>query len=88
MDYIGTNCPVCEEAFKQGDDIVVCPECGTPHHRHCYESVNHCVFQDKHREGFDYNAVAFGRTNTDNTENNNENQQANNDACICPRCKA
>jgi len=40
--YIGHPCVVCEEVFKEGDDIVVCPDCGTPHHRACYEKLGHC----------------------------------------------
>lgn len=35
--YENQKCPVCGVAFKSGDDIVTCPECGTPHHRQCYE---------------------------------------------------
>ena len=85
MDFLNTECPVCQETFKDGDDIVVCPECGTPHHRECYEKINHCANADKHDEGF-----VFEKTNA---ENNNENSEAetdkteNKDAVICPRCK-
>ena len=28
--YTGNHCPVCEQAFTDEDDIVVCPDCGTP----------------------------------------------------------
>lgn len=28
MNYKGVSCPVCGQEFKEGDDIVVCPECG------------------------------------------------------------
>ena len=31
--YNNCVCPVCKKQFEDGDDIVVCPECGTPHHR-------------------------------------------------------
>ena len=41
---------VCKQPFKDGDDIVVCPQCGAPYHRSCYSSVGHCVMQDKHGE--------------------------------------
>ena len=30
MDYRGQHCPICGKEFCDGDDIVVCPECGTP----------------------------------------------------------
>lgn len=51
-DYTGCECPVCHQAFTQTDDIVVCPECGTPYHRACYEKTGHCVFEDKHGTDF------------------------------------
>lgn len=42
-NYIGTRCIVCNEKFKDDDDIVVCPECGTPYHRECYKKEGKCV---------------------------------------------
>ena len=30
MDFLGKKCPVCSKNFHEDDDIVVCPECGTP----------------------------------------------------------
>ena len=54
MDYIGKKCPVCDKYFHADDDIVVCPECGTPHHRECYENLGHCVNKELHAEGYDY----------------------------------
>ena len=42
MDYIGEICPVCGKSFTADDDIVVCPDCGTPHHRECYKTENKC----------------------------------------------
>lgn len=52
MDFYKYKCPVCEKQFTKNDDIVVCPECGAPHHRECYEKEEHCFFEDKHLEGF------------------------------------
>lgn len=50
-NYIGNKCPVCGEAFVEGDDIVVCPECGTPHHRACYAKDNKCANEKNHGTG-------------------------------------
>lgn len=47
-------CPVCKKAFEEEDDIVVCPECGTPHHRDCYNMTGHCVNKSLHKVGYDY----------------------------------
>ncbi|MBQ7133223.1 MAG: DUF2628 domain-containing protein [Ruminococcus sp.] len=54
MDYIGNKCPVCDKYFHANEDIVVCPECGTPHHRECYNEKSKCFYADKHKDGFDY----------------------------------
>lgn len=43
MDFIGEKCVACGEVFIEGDDIVVCPECGSPHHRECYKAENKCA---------------------------------------------
>lgn len=49
MDYTGKKCPICSEKFKAADDIVVCPKCGAPYHRSCYEREGKCIFLDLHR---------------------------------------
>ncbi len=54
MDYIGHICPVCNKRFHADDDVVVCPECGTPHHRDCYEQLGHCANVERHAQGYDY----------------------------------
>lgn len=51
MNYIGIKCPVCHRPFEAGDDIVVCPICGAPYHRHCYEQAGKCLFEEKHAAG-------------------------------------
>ncbi len=52
MDYTNRICSVCGNAFGKDDDIVVCPECATPHHRECWFKNGFCVNSDKHAEGF------------------------------------
>ncbi len=74
MDYYKMNCPVCSKPFEQGDDVVVCPECGAPHHRECYENLGHCFHEDKHSDSFSYK----GEKSTNN---------ASSDKSICPECK-
>ena len=48
-------CPVCKERFTDTDDVVVCPECGTPHHRACYNASGSCGVGGYHAEGFVWN---------------------------------
>lgn len=54
-EFLDKLCPVCKTAFKQGDDIVVCPICGTPHHRACYAIKNECGVEEYHAKGFVWN---------------------------------
>ncbi|HIW74484.1 MAG TPA: DUF2628 domain-containing protein [Firmicutes bacterium] len=41
-------CPVCGKPFVSGDDVVVCPLCGAPHHRECYKKIGRCAFASAH----------------------------------------
>ena len=45
-------CPVCRRPFTENDDIVVCPVCGTPHHRACYNEKGGCGVEEWHASGF------------------------------------
>ena len=54
--YIGAECPVCHQRFTAEDDIVVCPECGTPHHRACWAQLGHCANEEMHGKDFNYEA--------------------------------
>ena len=62
--YGGSSCPVCSKPFNEKDDIVVCPDCGTPHHRECYRSLGHCAAADKHGTGEFWQPPQTERTNT------------------------
>ncbi len=53
--YDNQKCPVCGVLFKEGDDVVTCPSCGTPHHRECYEKHGRCANESLHIKGFVYN---------------------------------
>lgn len=48
MKYEGVVCPICNSAFDENSDVVVCPECGTPFHRDCYNEIGHCMYELKH----------------------------------------
>ena len=92
MDYIGYKCQVCDNEFVKGDDIVVCPECGTPHHRECYSNLGHCVNESKHSQGYDYLAD-IEKQKEDNITEESElitckvcGAKNPNDAFFCSRC--
>lgn len=54
MDYKKELCPICLKEFAEGDDIVVCPECGTPHHRECWKENGCCANTANHGENFEW----------------------------------
>ena len=47
--YTGEECLMCKKRFTDNDDVVVCPECGTPYHRECYAKEGHCVNEALHK---------------------------------------
>lgn len=51
INYTGSTCLICNEKFKNGDDIVVCPDCGTPYHRSCWAKENRCINTTLHETG-------------------------------------
>lgn len=54
MKYTNQKCQICNAKLLEGDDVVICPECGAPYHRECYKSSGHCAYEDKHAEGFEF----------------------------------
>ena len=54
MKYTGSVCDGCGLVLKEDDDVVVCPECGTPQHRECYKKENRCVNYHRHSENFEW----------------------------------
>lgn len=54
MKYTGVKCPVCHEVFDDESDVVVCPECGMPHHRSCYAEKGECAFEANHKDNFTF----------------------------------
>ncbi len=55
--FHGTRCISCGELFSDGDDIVVCPECGTPYHRECYQKEGSCINIALHESGQSWQPV-------------------------------
>ena len=51
QEYLNQPCIVCGETFGEQDDIVTCPECGTPYHRACWKQAGKCVNTELHEQG-------------------------------------
>lgn len=49
--YTGSQCIICQNLFQDSDNIVVCPDCGTPYHRSCWDSVSRCINTPLHAVG-------------------------------------
>ena len=81
--YEDLSCPVCGKAFTADDDIVVCPECGLPHHRACWRIDNRCHAHADHGTERQWSresaAKETGRKATTPIEEPKNSQ-------VCPRC--
>lgn len=52
MRFKDVQCVSCKNIFTEEDDVVVCPTCGSPHHRACWLNKGDCENKDLHSEGF------------------------------------
>lgn len=52
MRYKDVQCVCCGNKFTDSDDVAVCPECGSPHHKSCYNENGRCFNSEKHKDGF------------------------------------
>ena len=52
--YEGVNCPYCGKPLTETDEIAVCPECGTPHHRECYLEHGECASLSLHSDTYEW----------------------------------
>ncbi len=75
-DFTGKQCIACNEHFKVGDDIVVCPDCGTPYHRACYNEHGECINYTLHESGESWREAEQEKKAEFSTE----------EAIKCPRC--
>ena len=78
MNYTNEICSVCKEKFSENDDIVVCPVCGSPHHRECYKMKERCENEEFHSSGF--------RWKKENHEINNPENKHQMEVVFCENC--
>lgn len=79
MNYIGEECFGCKQTFGEDDDVVVCPECGTPYHRVCYKEFGECVNHQLHESGQSWSRSSEQKSKTE------ESPSA--PRTICPKCQ-
>ena len=59
MDELkNVKCGLCNNFFKDNDDVVFCPDCGAPAHRSCWQREGECVYADRHGSGFRWSSPA------------------------------
>lgn len=63
FDYTGYECKSCGEKFTDGDDIVVCPDCGTPYHRECYNREGQCINTELHQKNVSWKSEQAANDN-------------------------
>ncbi len=83
------ECPVCHEHFKDDDDIVVCPVCGAPHHRECWNKTGHCQYESTHGTPEQWKRPEKPEPEPQKNENNSSENNTNqaDSRIICPRCR-
>lgn len=79
--YTGYTCAVCNQVFTDTDDVVTCPDCGTPFHRACYEKTGHCLFENQHGTMAPWTAENHVR---EGGESSADSSMEN--GIICPKC--
>lgn len=83
MNYIGEECFSCGKKFEKDDDVVVCPECGTPYHRECYKKAGECINHQLHESGGSWKRTE--KKSDDNVSSGEESIEGE-VVTACPRC--
>ena len=87
FDYTGYECKSCGKKFGADDDIVVCPECGTPYHRECYLREGKCVNDELHEKHISWKADMESKEQaTDNIRCRNCGKDLRGDQLFCDGC--
>lgn len=78
-DFTGAKCEYCKKIFTSTDDVVVCPDCGTPYHRECYLEAGECINYELHEKGGDWEQFYGDRVDFESKEDAPSEIR-------CPRC--
>ena len=82
------SCAKCGEPFDGQSDIVVCPECGAPHHRECWKETGHCACEEMHSEDYEWQPekTYFGDIRLPQDGVGNASETGQEELVTCPRC--
>ena len=82
LDKKGLSCVFCKAYLFEDDDVVHCPVCGAPHHRECYNKINHCALEELHGTADEYDIEKIRKA----AEEKSEDSNAKPDTVTCPVC--
>lgn len=85
-DYRNMSCVACQKPFDGDSDIVVCPECGAPHHRECWKETGRCACTDRHAEGYEWQPARIVIGGAKEPTPKAVNSAADDERVICPIC--
>ena len=77
------SCVCCKAYLFEEDDVVYCPVCGAPHHRECYNRINHCALEELHGTENEYDAEKEALKRQTVSSSGSENHTEEN---VCEKC--
>ncbi len=83
QDVENKQCQICKGYLFSDDDTVICPLCGAPHHRDCWQSVGHCGVEQDHGTENQYDKLKAKEAEQQKAEAKAEN----NTARVCSFCR-
>ena len=83
MKYTGISCVFCARPFSETDDVVVCPVCGAPHHRACWQQHGRCACEAAHASGFTWASPVQPEPEKPEKEVRFKNGEG---VVVCPNC--
>ncbi len=73
----GKKCVACKAHLFSEDAVVVCPVCGAPHHRSCYDKIGHCALEELHGTENQYDIATQKVNENELSVTENEPQEQN-----------
>ena len=90
------KCQICGGYLFEDDDVVICPTCGAPHHKDCWQSVGHCGVADDHGTDRQYDKLQKAASEAENEAENTSEEGRKCNFCgrvsktsgaeFCPYC--
>lgn len=84
--YIGQPCTSCRSVMREGEDIVVCPICGSPYHKDCYKAEGKCIRDDLHASDKEWQPERLSHDAVKDAHNSATADTSSPAGIICPMC--